>query len=481
MAVKLIKACKDLNISMATLVSFCEKNGCPVPSDPNYRLSDSTYLLLAQEYKPEMVPITSSTPQQIKPESNNNGTENKEQLFESLSNRINDLKQKLMSSRIVTPAQKKDIEKLHHEVIFHTGFSGKQQLQINRSILNLQDIVNDIESSERRRPIGELIEELKTLTIENGFIEKRKLIRTKIKTDKRLLKEDVKILLHRLNQTIPYVPKVEHSSGHDNDSGQPSLESSSMAEELIIPWSQIKFGNNVMRIENADGKFLLAPRENCRRSYNQIKEYLADKLPLIVVIKNNSGVWTFKEPIVFKKALLMIRNKESEDLIQEERYKRALRSFASMEDYLQYKQNQELVLRRLKDKKQDFLNYLIKYQLDDYKLIPAIEMISHESSESVGEEDVFIFTIPCKSYRFGMDCVNIVYENINAARASIVCTVETKNYIQALQSLFNFMNDESQKNKRSRLHQTLRLSSAVRNLHVVNHTDMHSWAMSVQN
>ncbi len=50
MAIKLIKACKELNIGMRTLVSFCEKHGVPVPSDPNYRLSDSTYLLLAREY-----------------------------------------------------------------------------------------------------------------------------------------------------------------------------------------------------------------------------------------------------------------------------------------------------------------------------------------------------------------------------------------------------------------------------------------------
>lgn len=54
MAVKLIKACKDLHISMATLVAFCEKKGRPVPADPNCRLSDSKYLLLAREYKPEI-------------------------------------------------------------------------------------------------------------------------------------------------------------------------------------------------------------------------------------------------------------------------------------------------------------------------------------------------------------------------------------------------------------------------------------------
>lgn len=54
MAIKLIKACKDLNIGMATLTAFCAKKGRPVPSDPNYRIPDSTYLLLAREYKPEI-------------------------------------------------------------------------------------------------------------------------------------------------------------------------------------------------------------------------------------------------------------------------------------------------------------------------------------------------------------------------------------------------------------------------------------------
>lgn len=54
MAIKLIKACKVLNIGMRTLLAFCEKKGRPVPADPNCRLSDSTYLLLAREFKPEI-------------------------------------------------------------------------------------------------------------------------------------------------------------------------------------------------------------------------------------------------------------------------------------------------------------------------------------------------------------------------------------------------------------------------------------------
>ena len=54
MAIKLIKACKELNIGMATLTSWCEKNGHPIESDPNVRIDDDLYLLLAKEFNKDM-------------------------------------------------------------------------------------------------------------------------------------------------------------------------------------------------------------------------------------------------------------------------------------------------------------------------------------------------------------------------------------------------------------------------------------------
>ena len=50
MAIKLIKACKELNIGMATLTAWCEKNGHPIEADPNVRINDDLYLLLAKEF-----------------------------------------------------------------------------------------------------------------------------------------------------------------------------------------------------------------------------------------------------------------------------------------------------------------------------------------------------------------------------------------------------------------------------------------------
>ncbi len=54
MAIKLIKACKELNIGMATLTAWCEKNGHSIESDPNVRIDDDLYLMLAKEFNKDM-------------------------------------------------------------------------------------------------------------------------------------------------------------------------------------------------------------------------------------------------------------------------------------------------------------------------------------------------------------------------------------------------------------------------------------------
>ncbi len=54
MAIKLIKACKELNIGMSTAVSFIEKQGKEISADPNVRIEDDLYLMLAKEFNRDM-------------------------------------------------------------------------------------------------------------------------------------------------------------------------------------------------------------------------------------------------------------------------------------------------------------------------------------------------------------------------------------------------------------------------------------------
>ena len=54
MPIKLIKACKELNIGMSTAVEFCKKQGKDIATDPNTRIEDDLYLLLAKEFNKDM-------------------------------------------------------------------------------------------------------------------------------------------------------------------------------------------------------------------------------------------------------------------------------------------------------------------------------------------------------------------------------------------------------------------------------------------
>ncbi len=54
MAIKLSKACKELNIGMSTIVEFAAKHGTTIAEDPNVRIGDELYLLLAKEFNTDM-------------------------------------------------------------------------------------------------------------------------------------------------------------------------------------------------------------------------------------------------------------------------------------------------------------------------------------------------------------------------------------------------------------------------------------------
>lgn len=54
MAIKLIKACKDLNIGMSTAVEYLQKQGQDISVDPNVRIDDDLYMMLAKEFNKDM-------------------------------------------------------------------------------------------------------------------------------------------------------------------------------------------------------------------------------------------------------------------------------------------------------------------------------------------------------------------------------------------------------------------------------------------
>ena len=54
MSIRLSKACKDLNVAMASTVEFLAKNNIYISLDPNLKLADEIYLLLANEFNKDL-------------------------------------------------------------------------------------------------------------------------------------------------------------------------------------------------------------------------------------------------------------------------------------------------------------------------------------------------------------------------------------------------------------------------------------------
>ena len=54
MTIKLIKACKELNIGISTAIEYCRKKGIHISSDPNTRIDDDTFQLLSKRFNSDM-------------------------------------------------------------------------------------------------------------------------------------------------------------------------------------------------------------------------------------------------------------------------------------------------------------------------------------------------------------------------------------------------------------------------------------------
>ena len=48
MAIKLIKACKNINIGMSTAVEYLQNKGYNISVDPNSRIEDDLYMMLVK-------------------------------------------------------------------------------------------------------------------------------------------------------------------------------------------------------------------------------------------------------------------------------------------------------------------------------------------------------------------------------------------------------------------------------------------------
>lgn len=248
-------------------------------------------------------------------------------------------------------------------------------------------------------------------------------------------------------------------------------------KEIEVSWDSVTFYDNKIKIETPNKLKPVLVDCDCRASYNKIKDLLKMTLPKVIIVGSIESGFSIKNQVELDKAIMLIKHKVSEDLFMDNELKSIAQSLSKA--FSMKKNDYDLMMKKLGERKQKYINMLIKLHVKtDYKVVPAIEQMSHESSYSCSEEDAFIFTI----HNNIPNCLTVVYENTNPARASLVFVVEKRLYTSCIQSIFEFMSDFKIKNKREMIRRHPQIApNGIVSVHSVNHTEnMNDWLYNIR-
>lgn len=245
-----------------------------------------------------------------------------------------------------------------------------------------------------------------------------------------------------------------------------------------IPWNAVEFKNGCVYLYNYkkykahddiikknEAPYIFQCKES-RECFNQIKPYFANKLSPIIVVLSDGKIVGVESKINLENAIRILRyNSEDESWSVDDSQFVVPANFRTAAGISQTK-----VLETIKRKKSAYLNALVESQLKAKKIVPSIELLLHQNSES--EEDAFIFTLG----HYRNDMMRIVYENVNEARSTVVFVVRIEDYTKALMCIFNFMRSR-EVNKRRGLHYMKYdfKKSGVMTYNTANHTTVSEW------
>ena len=123
--------------------------------------------------------------------------------------------------------------------------------------------------------------------------------------------------------------------------------------------------------------------------------------------------------------------------------------------------------------KSDYINFLVKMQSEDYKVIPCVERLAHSNSDMT--EYAFLFSIKCSSGK-----ILIVHENVNPDRATLLFLVKEENFNKSIREIYDFL-QSAEINKRSSLRdKTIETEDAgILSYRSINHEDLYSWKQTI--
>lgn len=207
---------------------------------------------------------------------------------------------------------------------------------------------------------------------------------------------------------------------------------------------------------------------------NYLRAYLKKKLPpIFCTIENKYHKLTINDPVRLNEAIQVFAKEARQHAVRVKRNTTTPQPTRMSFSQAMSKARQMTAddFRKYKSK---FIDFLVDFQDEHYKVIPCVERLAHSGSDTM--EFAFMFTGKCRSGR-----LLIVHENVNPDRSTLLFTIRENDYLKSVRSLYDFL-QSAEINKRSALRsEDFELDElGVGWYGSINHDEFESWAWKVR-
>ena len=248
--------------------------------------------------------------------------------------------------------------------------------------------------------------------------------------------------------------------------------------EWILDWNCVKFKSGYFVVfPPDDGKVKFKPKafpyRGVGESFNYLREYLNDRLNPVRCYVEAMDL-TIYDKITLEAAIQKFAVLSKQRAITTNATKQPPRESP---DQMTFKQAlskaAQMTPEEFEKYKSDYINFLVKMQSEDYKVIPCVERLAHSNSDMT--EYAFLFSIKCSSGK-----ILIVHENVNPDRATLLFLVKEENFNKSIREIYDFL-QSAEINKRSSLRgKNIEIEDAgILSYRSINHDDLYSWKQTI--
>ena len=246
----------------------------------------------------------------------------------------------------------------------------------------------------------------------------------------------------------------------------------------ILDWNCVKFKSGYFVVfPPDDGKVKFKPKafpyRGVGESFNYLREYLNDRLNPVRCYVEALDL-TIYDKITLEAAIQKFAVLSKQRAITTNATKQPPRESP---DQMTFKQAlskaAQMTPEEFEKYKSDYINFLVKMQSEDYKVIPCVERLAYSNSDMT--EYAFLFSIKCSSGK-----ILIVHENVNPDRATLLFLVKEENFNKSIREIYDFL-QSAEINKRSSLRgKNIEIEDAgILSYRSINHDDLYSWKQTI--